>query len=47
MDEPIAESDLVEAFNRLKSDRNRAFLNLDDFRAALLRYQPEVIREEL
>lgn len=47
MDEQIAESVLYETFNCLKQDKARAYINIDDFRSAVLRYKPDLIAKQI
>jgi len=42
MEEQIAESDLLDVFDQIKGPlaKQRAYINIDDFAAAVLKYKP-------
>jgi hypothetical protein len=42
MEEQIAESDLLDVFDQLKGpqSKQKAFINIQDFTVAVMRYQP-------
>ena len=49
MEEQIAESVLLDVFDQIKGDfgKNRPFINIDDFKRAVIRNEPQSIREQL
>lgn len=49
MEEQIAESVLLDVFDAIKGPfgKQRSFINIDDFKAAVLKYRPNSIVEAI
>jgi hypothetical protein len=47
MEEQIAESVLLDVFDQIKGDfgKQRPFINIDDFKKAVIRYEPSSISD--
>lgn len=47
MEEQIAESVLLDVFDQIKGPfgKQRVFINIDDFKAALLKYKPASVKD--